>query len=117
MNNRPSDFSLFWLAQAASRFGDPITLIALATVTYKRTNSALYTGLAVVIATIPSAVLGFFAGAIADNLGPRRAMFLSDAGRVVLIGSIAPVLANGAPLIWAYVLVFLAGVCGAIFNP
>lgn len=117
MNFRTSDFGLFWLAQAASRFGDPITLIALATVTYKRTNSALYTALAVVIATIPSAIFGFFAGAVADSLGPRRAMFLSDAARVLLIGSISPVLAGGAPLIWAYVLVFFSAIFGAIFNP
>jgi len=48
--NRSSDFGLFWLAQAISRFGDPITLIALATVTYERTRSALFTALAVVIA-------------------------------------------------------------------
>ena len=117
MNRRPSDFALFWLAQAASRFGDPITLIALATVTYKRTNSALYTALAVVIATVPAAVFGVFAGAVADSLGPRRAMFVSDAARAVLIASIPSVLGNDLPLIWAYVLVFAAGLFGAIFNP
>ena len=117
MKLRTSDFGLFWLAQAASRFGDPITLIALATVTYKRTNSALYTALAVVIATIPAAVFGFVAGAIADVLGPRRAMFVSDAARVVLVALIPPVLGSGAPLVWAYVLVFFAAVFGAVFNP
>lgn len=117
MKIRTSDFGRFWLAQAASRFGDPITLIALATVTYKRTNSALYTALAVVIATVPSAVFGFFAGAAADSLGPRRAMFISDAARVLLVGAIPPVLASGLPLIWVYVLVLLAALFGAIFNP
>ena len=117
MKLRTTDFGFFWFAQAASRFGDPITLIALATVTYRRTNSALYTALAVVIATIPAALFGFFAGAIADVLGPRRAMFISDVARAVLIGLIAPLLASGAPLIWAYALVFVAGVFGAIFNP
>jgi DHA3 family macrolide efflux protein-like MFS transporter len=117
MKRRTTDFGFFWFAQAASRFGDPITLIALATVTYKRTNSALYTALAVVIATIPAAIFGFFAGAIADSLGPRRAMFLSDIARMLLIGAIAPILASGAPLVWAYVLVFLAALFGAVFNP
>ena len=65
MNRRGSDFGLFWLAQAISRFGDPVTLIALATVTYIATSSALFTALAVVIATVPTAVFGFFAGAVA----------------------------------------------------
>ncbi|MDP9245790.1 MAG: MFS transporter, partial [Chloroflexota bacterium] len=100
---RTSDFGLFWLAQAISRFGDPITLIALATVTYQRTASALFTALAVLIATVPTAVFGFFAGAIGDALGHRRAMFVSDIARVALIGAIPLLLDAGFPLIVAYV--------------
>src|SRR5207248_2897586 len=81
------------------RFGDPITLIALATVTYKTTNSALFTALAVVIASVPTAVFGFFAGAIGDALGARRAMVMSDIGRAVLIAAIPQFLEGGAPLV------------------
>jgi len=33
---RSPTFGAFWLAQVASRFGDPITLIALAYVSYGR---------------------------------------------------------------------------------
>ncbi|MDP9320458.1 MAG: MFS transporter [Chloroflexota bacterium] len=117
MNRRSSDFRLFWLAQAISRFGDPVTLIALATVTYIRTNSALFTALAVVIATVPTAIFGFFAGAVGDALGHRRAMFMSDVARAVLIGAIPPLLDGGASLVVVYVLVFLAAIFGAIFNP
>jgi MFS family permease len=117
VNRRSSDFRLFWLAQAISRFGDPVTLIALATVTYIRTSSALFTALAVVIATVPTAIFGFFAGAVGDALGHRRAMFLSDVARVLLIGGIPPLLDAGASLVVAYVLVFLAAIFGAVFNP
>ena len=117
MNNRSPDFGLFWFAQAISRFGDPITLIALATVTYQRTQSALFTALAVVIATVPTAVFGFFAGAIGDALGHRRAMLLSDVARVALIGAVPVLLDLGAALIVAYVCVFLAATFTAIFNP
>jgi MFS family permease len=117
MNTRSSDFTVFWLAQAISRFGDPITLIALATVTYERTRSALFTALAVVIATLPTAVFGFFAGALGDALGHRRAMFVSDIARVILIGAVPVSLSLGAPLIVAYVLVFLAAIFAAVFNP
>lgn len=117
MNARNSDFAMFWLAQAISRFGDPITLIALATVTYERTRSALFTLLAVVIATLPTAIFGFFAGALGDALGHRRAMFVSDIARVVLIGVVPLLLDLGAPLIVAYVLVFAAGIFAAVFNP
>ena len=117
MSRRRSDFGVFWLAQAISRFGDPITLIALATVTYGRTNSALFTALAVVIATLPAAVFGFFTGAVADALGHRRAMFISDVARVIAIGAIPPLLDMGAPLAVAYVLVFIAALFAAVFNP
>src|SRR5438093_525354 len=75
---RSANFAFFWLAQVISRFGDPITLIALTFVTYRATQSALLTTLAVGIASIPNALFGFFGGAIADAVGPRRAMFWCD---------------------------------------
>lgn len=117
MNERPRDFNVFWLAQAVSRFGDPITLIALATVSYQLTNSALVTTLAVVIATVPTAVFGFVAGAIGDALGHRRALLVSDVARAALVGAIPLLLGSGAPLAAAYVLVFFAAIFAAIFNP
>jgi len=117
MTKRGRDFGLFCLAQAISRFGDPITMIALATVTYEKTSSALFTLLAVVIATVPAAIFGFFAGAIGDALGHRRAMFVSDVARVLLIGSVPLFLNSGAPLVVAYVCVFLAAIFAAVFNP
>jgi MFS family permease len=112
-----NSFARFWIAQAISRFGDPITLIALTIVTYRQTQSALYTALAVVIATLPTAAFGFVGGAIADALGPRRAMVLSDLARAFLIGLVPILLDTGAPLIAVYGCVVLAGVFGAIFNP
>lgn len=117
MNARGRDFQVFWLAQAISRFGDPITLIGLATVSYQMTNSALFTALAVVIATVPTAVFGFVAGAIGDALGHRRALLISDLARVVLIGGIPILLGSGAPLVAAYAVVFFAAIFTAVFNP
>ena len=117
MNEHARDFQIFWLAQAISRFGDPITLIALATVSYQITNSALLTALAVVIATVPTAVFGFVAGAVGDALGHRRALLVSDVARVILVGAIPILLGSGAPLVSAYVLVFFAAIFTAVFNP
>ena len=114
---RSTNFALFWLAQVISRFGDPITLIALTFVTYRETQSAVLTALAVVIMTLPNALFSLFGGAIADALGARRAMLWCDVARVVLIGTIPPLIAAGVPLAVVFVLVFLAGICGAIFNP
>ena len=114
---RSTNFALFWLAQVISRFGDPITLIALTFVTYRATGSALWTALAVVITTIPNAVFSLFGGAIADAVGARRAMLWCDVLRVLLIGAVPLLLGAGVPLALVFLLVFLAGICGAIFNP
>jgi DHA3 family macrolide efflux protein-like MFS transporter len=114
---RSTNFALFWLAQVISRFGDPITLIALTFVTYRATGSALLTALAVVILTIPNALFSLFGGAIADAVGARRAMLWCDILRVVLIGAVPLLLGAGAPLAVVFFVVFLAGICGAIFNP
>jgi DHA3 family macrolide efflux protein-like MFS transporter len=114
---RSTNFALFWLAQVISRFGDPITLIALTFVTYHATGSALLTALAVVITAIPNALFSLFGGAIADAVGARRAMLWCDIVRVLLIGAIPILLGAGVPLAVVFLLVFLSGICGAIFNP
>ncbi|HKY51005.1 MAG TPA: MFS transporter [Candidatus Limnocylindria bacterium] len=114
---RSTNFALFWLAQVISRFGDPISLIALTFVTYRMTGSAVLTALAVVIMTLPNALFSLFGGAIADAVGARRAMLWCDVARVGLIGVIPMLLGAGVPLAIVFVLVFIAGMCGAIFNP
>lgn len=114
---RSPNFGSLWLAQVASRFGDPITLIALAYASYVRTHSALVTALAVVMATIPNALFGVFGGVIADATGHRRAMIRCDLARVVLVGTIPITLGLDLPLVVPYALVFTAAICGAIFNP
>jgi MFS family permease len=114
---RSPNFSALWFAQLASRFGDPITLIALAYASYVRTHSALVTALAVVMATIPNALLGVFGGVIADAVGHRRAMIACDLARAVLVGSVPIALAIGLSLAVPYALVFAAAACGAVFNP
>lgn len=114
---RSTNFAFFWLAQVISRFGDPITLVALTFVTYRATQSALLTAVAVGVATIPNALLGFFGGAIADAVGPRRSMFWCDIGRAGVIGAVPVLLAFDIPLVFIFVAIFVAGAGGAVFNP
>ncbi|TMG42453.1 MAG: hypothetical protein E6H91_16975, partial [Chloroflexi bacterium] len=82
---RSPNFAFFWMGQAISRFGDPITLIALTYVTYRATQSALLTALAVLTATIPNALFGFFGGAVADAIGHRRVMLWCDILRAIVL--------------------------------
>ena len=114
---RSANFAFFWLAQVISRFGDPITLVALTYVTYRTTQSALLTAIAVGIASVPGALFGFFGGAIADALGPRRSMFWCDLTRAAIVGVIPILLLFHAPLALVFVFAFLAGIGGAIFDP
>jgi MFS family permease len=110
-------FLVFWVAQAISKFGDPITLIALAVVTYQMTGSAFYTSLAVLVTNLPRATFGFLAGAIADGAGHRRSMVVADLIRAVLIGAVPLILAADLPLGVAYLAVMAAQSCAAVFNP
>jgi MFS family permease len=114
---RSPNFAFFWAAQVISRFGDPITLVALAYLTYRETNSALWTAIAVLIATIPNAVFGFFGGAVADAVGHRRVMLGADITRAVAIGIVPFLVAVHAPLAAVFAMAFLAATCSAIFNP
>jgi len=113
---RSANFAFFWLAQAISRFGDPITFIALGYVTYRETESVFLTAVAGAVTIIPS-IFGFVGGAAADALGPRRAMFWCDVVRTGLIGLIPVLLLFDVPLIFVFTLAFLAGLGSAIFNP
>src|SRR4029077_12626574 len=114
---RSPNFAFFGAAQAVSRFGDPITLIALTYVTYRATQSALATAVAVLIATIPTALFSFFGGAIADAAGHRRVMLVADVVRGILLGLVPLLLGLNAPLAFVFAAVFLSGICSAIFNP
>jgi MFS family permease len=114
---RTPNFALLWAAQVISSFGDKISFFALAYVSWQLTNSALVTTLAFATAILPHAIFGFFGGAVADALGHRRAMVVCDIVRAGLIGLIPILLALGAPLPAIYVLIFVAALCAAVFNP
>src|SRR5439155_14216462 len=104
---RSPNFAFFWMGQAISRFGDPITLIALTYVTYRATQSALLTAIAVVITTIPNALFGFLGGAIADALGHRRVMVWCDIVRALALALVPVLLAIEAPLAVVFVVVLV----------
>src|SRR5438876_776464 len=114
---RSPNFAFFWMGQAISRFGDPITLIALTYVTYRATQSALLTALAVLTATIPNALFGFFGGAVADAIGHRRVMLWCDILRAIVLAVVPLLIAIDAPLAVVFAAVLASGLCAAIFTP
>lgn len=111
------NFGALWLGQIVSGFGDRITIVALADLTWRLTHSGLYTALAVILATVPYAVFGFFMGPIVDALGPRRVMFLCDLVRAVAVGIIPVLVELDLPLAVVYALVVVTSVCASAFSP
>ncbi len=114
---RTPNFARLWAAQVISSFGDKVSFFALAYVSWQATNSALVTTLAFATSISPHAIFGFFGGAVADAVGHRRAMVACDIVRAALVGTIPILLALNAPLPSIYVLVFVAALCAAVFNP
>lgn len=114
---RYPNFALLWGAQVVSGFGDRITVVALAYITWQMTQSALSTAIAVVISSVPYAIFGLFGGAVADAIGHRRAMIAADLVRALAIGAIPITLASGAPLLLVYALVLVAALCATVFSP
>ena len=114
---RSPNFALLWSAQVVSGFGDRITVVALAYVTWQLTRSALSTAIAVVISSLPYAIFGFFGGAIADAAGHRRAMIATDLIRALAVGAVPLTLASGGPLWVVYALVLVAALCSTVFDP
>jgi MFS family permease len=114
---RSPNFAFFWMGQVISRFGDPITLVALTFVTYRETQSTLLTAVAVLIATIPNALFSFFGGAIADALGHRRVMIWCDLVRATVLMLVPLMLVVDLPLAFVFAAVLVAGLCTAVFSP
>ncbi|TMG33794.1 MAG: MFS transporter [Chloroflexi bacterium] len=114
---RRRGFALLWTSQVVSGFGDRITLIGLAYLSWVVTGSTLVTALAVVVSTVPHAIFGLFAGSFADAYGRRRAMVVCDVGRAIVVAALPAAFWLGLPLGVMYALVFAATSFSAVFNP
>ena len=114
---RRRGFALLWSSQVVSGFGDRITLIGLAYLSWVVTGSTLVTALAVVVSTVPHAIFGLFAGSFADAYGRRSAMVVCDVARAILVASLPAAFWLGLPLGVIYALVFVATSFSAVFNP
>src|SRR5918999_2399001 len=84
---RNREFSLLWVGQLISMFGDRIHIVALAFLVAQR-GSALELGLTFAATAAPNIVLGPLAGALVDRWDRRLTMIASDlvrAGLVLLV--------------------------------
>ncbi len=108
-------FSALWVGQVISFFGDRVHQIALASIVYGLTGSALALSLVFVAATLPNLVLGPLAGTLVDRWDQKQVLVVSDLLRAaaVLLIPIAAV----QNIVLVYPLVFLITSISIFFRP
>ncbi len=97
---------------AASHVGDWMYNLALVTLVYQRTGSALWAGVATAARVVPLVVLGPVGGVVADRFGRRGVMIACDLARLVLMLGLALVAAAHLPVLLAPVIAALATAAG-----
>jgi predicted MFS family arabinose efflux permease len=102
---------------AVSQVGDWLYNLALVTLVYQRTGSAMWAGAATAARVVPMVVLGPVGGVVADRFGRRGVMIASDLARLVLMLGLALVAAAHLPVLLAPVIAALATAAGAPYLP
>ncbi|HCJ10074.1 MAG TPA: hypothetical protein DHW14_02765 [Clostridiales bacterium] len=109
-------YRFLWSAQVVSQLGDACAGVALIYLVSRLSGDPLTIGLVVFCMLLPAALVGPFAGVLADRFPPRHLMVAADLYRVVVVATMIPAArAESIPALLA--LVFLAGVGSAFFSP
>src|SRR5438477_7727458 len=102
---RNRNYTLLWVGQLVSVFGDRLHQIALLVLVSALTANDLgQIGLVIATIGVPSLLFGLFAGALVDRWKRRNVMIISDLVRALLVASI-PTLAR-MDIVWIYVITF-----------
>ena len=114
LHNR--NFTLIWTSGVVSQVGDWALAIGLVFFVYLITGSTLATGAALIVAIVPQALVGLFAGVLVDRWSRKRTMIVTNL--VLAIGLLPLLVVHGVSQIWIVyvVLAFESGV-GAFFSP
>ncbi|HEX7490496.1 MAG TPA: MFS transporter [Candidatus Limnocylindrales bacterium] len=109
-------FAAMWLGQVVSSLGDRVHQIALVFLVARATNgSPLALGLVFAAMTIPTSLVGPFAGALVDRWNRKRVMVGSDLARAVVVCLIPA--ASGLSVGLVVVLVFVLSAVSSFFRP
>ncbi|MHB1317713.1 MAG: MFS transporter [Anaerolineae bacterium] len=93
-------FLLIWFGQLVSLTGSGLTGFALGVWVYLTTGSTTLFALIQLVSTLPTIVIGPFAGALVDRWDRRHAMIISDAGAALCTLAIVLLLASGHLELW-----------------
>jgi len=112
---RNPSFTRLWFAQFISTIGDAFTIIAAGIFIFRLTGSTLQVGLLLIATSVPTMLLGLFAGVFADRYDRKKIMVAALLSQAVLVFLIPILLPYNVA--WLYVLVMLVSGIGTFFHP
>lgn len=112
------NFTFIWLGKIISQLGDKFYAIALAWWILQKTNSPSIMGLFLLVSTLPSILIGFFAGALADRWMRRTILIITDIIRGSLVMVISFLAMNNILEVWhVFAISFLLSAAAAFYDP
>lgn len=112
---RKRNFTLLWLGQLVSEFGNGLTSVTASILVYRETGSAASVGLMLMATALPSLLFGLIAGVFVDRFDRKRILIVSDLLRGLIILLIPIMLPYG--IAWLYILVMLSSAITQFFSP
>ena len=112
---RNPSFTRLWIAQLISTIGDAFTMIAAGIYVFRETGSTLQVGLMLIATSVPTMLLGLFAGVFVDRFDRKKIMIGADIARGLLVISIPFLLQYN--VLWLYIIVMLISSIGTFFHP
>jgi MFS family permease len=112
-----SSFRRLLAGLAVSQVGDWLYNLALVTLVFERTGSAMWAGVAAAARVVPVVVLGPVAGVIADRFDRRLVMVTSDVLRLGLMVLLAVVATTHLPIVIVPLIAAAATVVASPYLP
>jgi MFS family permease len=114
---RLGGFGLLWSSSAVSSLGDGLRVTVLPLLAFAATTDPRQIAMVATAGLLPWPLLGLLSGVIADRVDRRRAMWLVDAARGVIMLGFAAWIATGAPTIALLAAVaFLLGAGHTVYD-
>jgi len=112
------NFRLFYLGYTTSLLGSAMSAIALTFAVLDAGGSPADLGYVFAAVVVPQVLVMVGGGVLADRVGRRPVMLITDAGRLAVQGTLAAVLFSGRPPVWLFVvLAALLGTGEGLFTP
>ena len=110
-------FRMLLSGLAVSQAGDWLYNLALVTLVYQRTHSALWAGVTTAARVMPIVAFGPAGGVIAGRFSLRRTMVACDLIRLVMMAALALIAATSLPVVVAPLIAALATVAATPYLP